>query len=198
MEFLSFSFAGFGALVFAGWWILPAKARPWLLAAANLLFAGMFGSRTLVCLLLLCLAGYLCGRLLEKRPSRFVLWVGVLLCLAPLAACKYLPLAVPSLFAAVFFVIIERMKLNKVGHSGCLLYSETMSSTVYSAFVVSFSSIIFENRSMLHFNFEATISRYVFLSSVPTVITDEETLSHSDVNTWQAVKTVLATLLCII
>ena len=31
MEFLSFSFAGFGALVFAGWWLLPAKARPWLL-----------------------------------------------------------------------------------------------------------------------------------------------------------------------
>lgn len=31
MEFLSFSFAGFGALVFAGWWILPAKARPWML-----------------------------------------------------------------------------------------------------------------------------------------------------------------------
>ncbi len=99
MEFLSFSFAGFGALVFAGWWILPAKARPWLLAAANLLFAGMFGSRTLVCLLLLCLAGYLCGRLLEKRPSRFVLWAGILVCLVPLAACKYLPLAVPSLFA---------------------------------------------------------------------------------------------------
>ena len=36
MNFLSLSFAGFGALVFAGWWGLPAKARPWLLAAANL------------------------------------------------------------------------------------------------------------------------------------------------------------------
>lgn len=99
MEFLSFSFAGFGALVFAGWWILPGKARPWLLAAANLLFAGLFGSRTLLCLLLLCLAGYLCGRLLEKRPSRVAFWVGVLLCLVPLAAYKYLPLAVPSAFA---------------------------------------------------------------------------------------------------
>ena len=31
MEFLSFSFAGFGVLVFAGWWPLPAKARPWML-----------------------------------------------------------------------------------------------------------------------------------------------------------------------
>ncbi|CCY64489.1 unknown [Prevotella sp. CAG:1124] len=51
---------------------------------------------------------------------------------------------------------------------------------------------------MLHFNFEATISRYAFLSSVPLVITDEETLSHSQGNTRQSVKTVLATLLCII
>ena len=41
MNFLSLSFAGFSVLVFAGWWGLPAKARPWLLAAANLVFAGL-------------------------------------------------------------------------------------------------------------------------------------------------------------
>ena len=99
MDFLSFSFAGFGALVFAGWWILPGSARPWLLAAANLVFAYGFGSRTLVCLLLVCLAGYACGLLLEKRQSPAILWVGILCCLVPLAAYKYLPLAVPSAFA---------------------------------------------------------------------------------------------------
>lgn len=99
MEFLSFSFAGFGAAVFAGWWVLPGKARPWLLAAANLVFAGLFGLRTLVCLALLSLVGYGGGLLLEKRRSRAVVWLGVLACLLPLAAYKYLPLVNESAFA---------------------------------------------------------------------------------------------------
>ena len=99
MDFLSFSFAGFGVLVFAGWWLLSGKIRPWLLAAANLVFAHWFGPRTLICLVLICLAGYACGRLLERRQSPAILWAGVLCCLAPLAAYKYLPLAAPSAFA---------------------------------------------------------------------------------------------------
>ena len=101
MEFLSFSFAGFGALVFAAWWGLPAKGRPWLLCAANLVFAGLFGAKTLACLVLLCLVGYAAGLLLEKRPSRAVLWLGVLACLLPMAAYKYLPLVNGSAFAAL-------------------------------------------------------------------------------------------------
>src|SRR5699024_3845639 len=98
MNFLSLSFAGFGALVFAGWWGLPAKARPWLLAAANLVFAGLFGAKAVICLVLICLAGYLCGLWAQKGGGRAAMWLGVLLSLAPLAAYKYLPLASPALF----------------------------------------------------------------------------------------------------
>ncbi len=93
MNFLSLSFAGFGAVVFAGWWGLPAKARPWLLAAANLVFAGLFGPKALVCLVLITLAGYACGLWRQKGGGRAALWLGVVACLAPLLAYKYLPLA---------------------------------------------------------------------------------------------------------
>ena len=100
MNFLSLSFAGFGVLVFAGWWGLPAKARPWLLAAANLVFAGLFGARAVICLLILCLVGYLCG-LWAQKGSRVAMWLGILLCLVPLASYKYLPLASPALFESL-------------------------------------------------------------------------------------------------
>ena len=98
MNFLSLSFAGFGVLVFAGWWGLPAKARPWLLAAANLVFAGLFGAKAVICLVLICLAGYLCGLWAQKGGGRAAMWLGILLGLVPLAAYKYLPLASPALF----------------------------------------------------------------------------------------------------
>lgn len=93
MTFLSASFAFFGIALFAGWWALPGKARPWLLACANLIFAGLFGAQTLFFLLLITLISYGCGLWLKHRKSRLALWVGILACLAPLAAYKYLPLA---------------------------------------------------------------------------------------------------------
>ena len=86
MNFLSLSFAGFGVLVFAGWWGLPAKARPWLLAAANLVFAGLFEARAVICLLILCLVGYLCG-LWAHKGSRVAMWLGILLCALVGGAC---------------------------------------------------------------------------------------------------------------
>ena len=35
MNFISFSFVGFGIVLFALWWALPARLRFWALAAAN-------------------------------------------------------------------------------------------------------------------------------------------------------------------
>ena len=47
MTFLSLSFAAFALLVFAAWWGAPAKARPLVLAAANLVFALSLGLHAL-------------------------------------------------------------------------------------------------------------------------------------------------------
>ena len=97
MTFLSLSFAAFAALLFAAWWGAPAKARPLVLAAANLVFA----------LSLVCTPWPPCWR---SRPSagrpgcgwpaaraKRPLAVGCAGCLAPLLAYKYLALAAAAL-----------------------------------------------------------------------------------------------------
>ena len=91
MNFLSLSFLVFGAVVFALWWALPARFRPWALAAANVCFALCFGSQALVALALITAAGWLCGLWLGRGGGKAALAVGVLAGVAPLAAFKYLP-----------------------------------------------------------------------------------------------------------
>lgn len=93
MNFLSFSFAGFGILLFACWWALPSRFRPWVLAAANIIFAAFFGAKALICLGAITLIGYLFGLLEHQHKHKGILWLGVLACLVPLLSYKYLPVA---------------------------------------------------------------------------------------------------------
>lgn len=93
MNFLSLTFAGFGALVFGGWWGMPQRLRPWVLAAANLAFALWFGPKALCSLGLVWLLTLAFGRLLAHRPRRWVLLTGCCAVAAPLLLYKLLPAA---------------------------------------------------------------------------------------------------------
>lgn len=96
MNFLSFSFAGFGAILFALWWALPHKCRPVLLALANVIFAALFSAKAIVCLVAITLVGYFFG-LLQSGSRKWAFWLGVIGCAAPLICYKYLPVAATHL-----------------------------------------------------------------------------------------------------
>ena len=85
MNFLSVSFLGFGVVLFALWWALPARLRPWVLAAANVYFALSFGLQALTALALITAAGWLCGLWMAHGGGRAALTVGVLAGVLPLA-----------------------------------------------------------------------------------------------------------------
>src|SRR5699024_6646871 len=89
--FISFSFVGFGIVLFALWWALPARLRPWALAAANVYFALSFGLQALTALALITAAGWLCGLWMAHGGGKAALTVGVLAGVLPLAGYKYLP-----------------------------------------------------------------------------------------------------------
>ena len=91
MNFISLSFLGFGVVLFALWWALPARLRPWVLAAANVYFALNFGAQALTALVLITAAGWLCGLWMAHGGGKAALAVGVLAGVLPLAGYKYLP-----------------------------------------------------------------------------------------------------------
>ena len=91
MNFLSVSFLGFGVVLFALWWALPARLRFWALAAANVYFALSFGPQALTALALITAAGWLCGLWMAHGGGKAALTVGVLAGVLPLAGYKYLP-----------------------------------------------------------------------------------------------------------
>lgn len=103
MNFLSFSFAGFGILLFAAWWALPNPCRPWILAAANIIFAALFGTKAILCLAIVSAIGYVFGLLQSNRQNKALAFVGILACAAPLLGYKYLPVAASHIEALQAF-----------------------------------------------------------------------------------------------
>ena len=76
MNFISLSFLGFGVVLFALWWALPARLRPWVLAAANVYFALSFGAQALTALVLITAAGWLCGLWMAHGGGKAALAAG--------------------------------------------------------------------------------------------------------------------------
>ena len=93
MNFLSLSFAGFGLCVFAAFWGLSPRFRPYVLALANLGFAAVFGWQGLAVLLAVTLWGFAAGRWCHKHPKPLILSLSVGILVALLCSYKYLPLS---------------------------------------------------------------------------------------------------------
>lgn len=111
MSFFSLTFAVFLIGIFFIWWLLPQKARPFLLCAANLVFAAALGFWAFAMLGFITLLGYLGGLVLQKVPRGPLLFFGVLLLLAPLALYKYLPI-LPFAWAAPFSQLMAPLGLS--------------------------------------------------------------------------------------
>lgn len=97
MTFLSLDFLLFGGLVFAAFWALPVRFRPFVLLCANVYFALCFGVQALVALFCISALGWAFGLLLDRKKSGAALFLGVALCTLPLLCYKYL-----AFFAELF------------------------------------------------------------------------------------------------
>lgn len=87
MIFGSLTYPVFLTLCVAAWWLLPRRARPWLLAATGLAFYAYYALESAPLILVLVVAVWVLGRLAPKSRVAFV--AGLLLPLTALAYFKY-------------------------------------------------------------------------------------------------------------
>lgn len=90
MNIVSLAFAGFCACLFAVYWVMPVKGRPYVLAAGNIWFALGFGAATLPVLCGVALLCWLGAKILLRRPSRGLYALLLVLVALPLLVYKYL------------------------------------------------------------------------------------------------------------
>ncbi len=91
MSFFTLQFVLFLSALFFAWWLVPQKARPFLLAGANLVFSVLLGQKAFFTLILVSAIGYCFDLLVGRFKKALPFWLGVLGLLTPLALYKYLP-----------------------------------------------------------------------------------------------------------
>lgn len=87
MIFGSLTFPIFLALCVGAWWLLPRRARPWLLAATGLAFYTYYAPESALLVLGITVGVWLLGRYAAR--SRLAFWAGLLLPLGALGYFKY-------------------------------------------------------------------------------------------------------------
>ncbi len=87
MIFGSLTYPLFLVLCVGAWWLLPRKARPWLLVATGLAFYAYYALESTLLVLAITVGVWLLGRFVPR--SRLAFWAALLLPLGALAYFKY-------------------------------------------------------------------------------------------------------------
>jgi alginate O-acetyltransferase complex protein AlgI len=110
MIFGSLTYPVFLALSVAAWWLLPNRARPWLVAAAGLAFYWYYARSSTLLIVALIAAVWLLGIAAERSRAAFLAGI-----LVPLAALGYFKYAGMLSYSASWAAPQAGFQLPKVG-----------------------------------------------------------------------------------
>ena len=100
MSIISMKFILFVFAVLIIYYCIPIlNAQKVILLAANILFYLSFGLQNLILLFSMIILSYFCSLFLRKKPGKAVLFLSILLCVAPLLLFKYYNFTLTSLEA---------------------------------------------------------------------------------------------------
>lgn len=89
MSFTSLGFAVCFPILLVLYYIIPEKVKKYFLILCSGIFYVLFDYRYIFVLIGVTLVSYLFGQLLIKKRSRIIMWLGIVITLAPLALLKY-------------------------------------------------------------------------------------------------------------
>ena len=133
MNFISFAFAGFIAVLLLLLKLLPGKnAQQWVLLGASYLFCALWDWRFLALLAGLSAGVWLLGRMAAKRRSKPALILGVSLCVGVLCVFKYLGFFVDSFCTLLGLEPVSLRRILPLGLSFCVFQAVSYLCDAYT------------------------------------------------------------------